>query len=188
MRILALGTRTDSFGDRHTTYGTYGFFRTFRYLLRGAPNAAARDVLEPLWKDSRAYLDSLLVGYRDEGEDLTSFHSASIFVRFAQLEAPSLVIIRKLLEHGARLNVYDPVAMDQAKKLLLDDVVYARDRYEAMLDANALVVVTEWSEFRLPNYKVMNKLMREKVVFDGRNIYDAVEMNEQGFIYYGIGG
>ncbi|MBL7110686.1 MAG: UDP-glucose/GDP-mannose dehydrogenase family protein [Bacteroidales bacterium] len=102
-------------------------------------------------------------------------------------EAPSLVIIKKLLENGARLNVYDPVAREQAKKQLPDDVVYANDRYEALIDANALVVVTEWSEFRLPNYKVMNKLMREKVVFDGRNIYDAIEMKEQGFKYFGIG-
>ena len=102
-------------------------------------------------------------------------------------EAPSLVIIRKLLEHGARINVYDPVAMEQAEKQLSDEVAYANDRYEALIDSNALVVVTEWAEFRSPNYKVMNKLMREKIIFDGRNIYDAIEMKEQGFKYYGIG-
>jgi hypothetical protein len=80
---LRLGPHSGQYGGRHQTYGTYGFFRSYRYLLRGAPNDAARQALEPLLAGSRAYLDSLLEGYRDDQEERESFHSASVFVRYA---------------------------------------------------------------------------------------------------------
>ncbi|MGC8824667.1 MAG: UDP-glucose dehydrogenase family protein [Bacteroidales bacterium] len=102
-------------------------------------------------------------------------------------EAPSLIIINRLLSEGAHCKVYDPVAMDEAKRKLGDNVFYAKDQYEALIDADALVLVTEWPEFRLPNYNVMARLMRSKVIFDGRNIYDPAEMKELGFSYYSIG-
>jgi len=102
-------------------------------------------------------------------------------------EAPSLVVIEALLKEGATIRVYDPVAMDVAKTILGNKVAYAEERYEALIDANALIVITEWSEFRVPNYKVMDKLMKEKVIFDGRNIYDPQEMIEFGYTYYSIG-
>ncbi|KPK82282.1 MAG: UDP-glucose 6-dehydrogenase [Bacteroides sp. SM23_62_1] len=102
-------------------------------------------------------------------------------------EAPSLTVIDKLLEKGVHIHAYDPVAMNECRRRIGDAIKYARDRYEALTDADALVVITEWSEFRLPDYALMGKLMKNRVVFDGRNIYDPAEMKENGFIYYGIG-
>ncbi|MEX0986994.1 MAG: UDP-glucose/GDP-mannose dehydrogenase family protein [Bacteroidales bacterium] len=102
-------------------------------------------------------------------------------------EAPSLVIIDALLGAGAAVTAYDPVAMEEASRILGDKIKYATDRHEALLDVSALVIVTEWSEFRVPNYRMMEKLMKEKVIFDGRNIYEPAEMVEYGFAYYSIG-
>jgi UDPglucose 6-dehydrogenase len=102
-------------------------------------------------------------------------------------EAPSLVIINSLLKNGAEVSAYDPVAMEESKRILGDKITYVKERYEALVDADALVVVTEWAEFRVPNYRMMEKLMKHKVVFDGRNIYDPLEMAEHGFSYYCIG-
>ncbi|OKL41929.1 UDP-glucose dehydrogenase family protein [Pontibacter flavimaris] len=102
-------------------------------------------------------------------------------------EAPSLVIIQKLLEQGARVRAYDPVAMQEARHTLGDSIEYGKDEYEALIDADALLLVTEWPEFRSPNFAVVSKLMKDKVIFDGRNIYDPCEMREKGFTYYGIG-
>jgi UDPglucose 6-dehydrogenase len=102
-------------------------------------------------------------------------------------EAPSLVIIEKLLGAGASVKAYDPVAMHEAKKELGEQVEYSKDPNDALIDADALLIVTEWPEFRTPNFKVMGKLMKSKLVFDGRNIYDLEEMEEHGFDYYCIG-
>jgi UDPglucose 6-dehydrogenase len=102
-------------------------------------------------------------------------------------EAPSILIIDELLKKGAKINVYDPVGMKEAKKTLENSVSYCKDAYEALLDADSLVVITEWPEFRMPNYKIMERLMKNKVIFDGRNIYDPFELNEMGYSYYGIG-
>ncbi|MBC7382009.1 MAG: UDP-glucose/GDP-mannose dehydrogenase family protein [Bacteroidia bacterium] len=102
-------------------------------------------------------------------------------------EAPSLVIIEKLLHAGANVKAYDPVAFHEAKKDLGDQIEYAKDPNDALIDADALLIVTEWPEFRTPNFKVMGKLMKNKLVFDGRNIYDLQEMQENGFEYYCIG-
>lgn len=102
-------------------------------------------------------------------------------------EAPSLVIIDKLLNEGAGVKAYDPAAMDETKRILGDKIEYATDQYEAVIDTDALILVTEWSEFRMPNFRVMEKLLKGKVIFDGRNIYDPEEMEENGYIYYAIG-
>ncbi len=102
-------------------------------------------------------------------------------------EAPSLVIIERLLEAGASVVAYDPVAMEEAKRILGDKISYAKDEYEAVIDADALILVTEWSEFRLPNFRVMEKLLKNKIIFDGRNIYDPEELAELGFEYFAIG-
>ena len=102
-------------------------------------------------------------------------------------EAPSVVIINKLLEQGAIVNVYDPIAMEEAKHSLGDTVKYCKDMNEALIGTDALAVVTEWSEFRLPNFKVMERLMNNKVIFDGRNIFDLEEIENYGFTYYSIG-
>jgi len=102
-------------------------------------------------------------------------------------EAPSLVIINKLLDAGAIVKAYDPVAMEEAKRILGDSISYVDDQYEALIDADGLFVVTEWPEFKFPNLKVMARLLTKKVVFDGRNIYDPHELNDAGFDYFGIG-
>lgn len=102
-------------------------------------------------------------------------------------EAPSLVIIQKLLEAGAKVKAYDPVAMKEASKTLGDSIIYSEDLYDALIDADSLVLVTEWPEFRFPNFNIIHKLLNSPVVFDGRNIYDATEMKRKGFDYFCIG-
>jgi len=102
-------------------------------------------------------------------------------------EAPSLVIIEQLKALGANVKAYDPVAMHEAERILGDKIEYAKDEYDVCIDADALILVTEWSEFRMPNFRILEKLMNEKTIFDGRNVYDPEEMEEQGFNYYSIG-
>lgn len=102
-------------------------------------------------------------------------------------EAPALIIIDKLIEAGAEIVAYDPIAMEEGKRILGNRIKMAKDEYEACIDADALVLVTEWSEFRSPNFKILGKLLKNKLIFDGRNIYDPVEMAEFGFAYYSIG-
>lgn len=102
-------------------------------------------------------------------------------------EAPSLVIIEQLKAMGAQVRVYDPVAMEEAKHSLADTVVYAKDEYDACIEVDALILVTEWSEFRMPNFRILEKIMNQKLIFDGRNVYDPEEMRELGFQYYSIG-
>lgn len=103
-------------------------------------------------------------------------------------EAPSLVLIDKLIKAGCSIRAYDPAAMEECKRRIGDNTIYfARDMYDAVLDADALLLVTEWKEFRLPSWAVIKKTMLQKIVLDGRNIYDRKEMEEQGFIYHYIG-
>ncbi|MDP4209956.1 MAG: UDP-glucose/GDP-mannose dehydrogenase family protein [Bacteroidota bacterium] len=102
-------------------------------------------------------------------------------------EAPSLVLIDNLLKAKAIVKAYDPVAMHEADRILDGSVSFARDAYDALLDVDALIIATEWPEFRLPNYKVMERLMKNKLIFDGRNIFEPSEMDEMGYTYYSIG-
>ncbi|MEG0011892.1 MAG: UDP-glucose/GDP-mannose dehydrogenase family protein [Muribaculaceae bacterium] len=102
-------------------------------------------------------------------------------------EAPSLVIIKSLLDCGCIIRTYDPIAIEEAKRKLGDSIIYAKDMYDAVLDADALMVVTEWKEFRVPAWGVIKKAMCGDVVLDGRNIYDVHELHEAGFNYICIG-
>ena len=102
-------------------------------------------------------------------------------------EAPSLVIIEKLLAAGAEVVAYDPVAMEEGKRILGDKITFAKDEYDATIDADALILVTEWPEFRIPNFRILEKLLKNKVIFDGRNIYDPEELAELSFEYFAIG-
>ena len=102
-------------------------------------------------------------------------------------EAPSRVLIEQLTSRGAKVVAYDPVAIAEAKHTLHDTITYAKDQFEALVDADALLVVTEWPEFRSPSLEVVGRLLKEKVIFDGRNIYDPAEMKEAGFAYHCIG-
>ena len=102
-------------------------------------------------------------------------------------EAPSLVLIDELTKAGASVVAYDPAAMEETKRKIGDQISYVDEPYEVLIDADGLIVMTEWSEFRVPRYRIMEKLLKNRIVFDGRNIYDPVEMKEFGFEYYGIG-
>ena len=102
-------------------------------------------------------------------------------------EATSLVLIDRIIKAGGKVKTYDPVAMDEVKHRIGNVVEYAADLYEAVLGADALLLVTEWKEFRLPSWVVVKKIMNQPVVIDGRNIYDSQEMTEHGFSYYCIG-
>lgn len=102
-------------------------------------------------------------------------------------EAPSLILIKRLCDAGAQVWAYDPVAIEEAQELLPKEVNYGRDMYDVLPDADALVLVTEWKEFRLPNWQVAGRAMRHKVIVDGRNIYDRHELEAEGFKYVAIG-
>lgn len=102
-------------------------------------------------------------------------------------EAPSVSIINELIKKGATIRVYDPVANNEAKKYLKDSVKYYDNNYSLLKGANALVVVTEWNEFRRPDFDRMKKIMNEHVIFDGRNIYNPEVLKMKGFKYFGIG-
>lgn len=102
-------------------------------------------------------------------------------------EAPSLVLIERLAAAGCRIKVYDPIAMDECRRRFGDMLVYCGDMYEAAVDADALLLVTEWKELRMPSWPVVARVMKRKAVFDGRNIYDRHEAENAGFDYYKIG-
>lgn len=102
-------------------------------------------------------------------------------------EAPSLVVIQKLIESGCQVTAYDPIAIPESRRRIGDAVRYAKDIYDAVVDADALLLVTEWKEFRMPSWAAIKKLMANPLVVDGRNIYDSKEMEEYGFEYHCIG-
>ena len=102
-------------------------------------------------------------------------------------DAPSLEVIRMLIEKGARVTVFDPVAMENCGRVLGDTIDYAPGNYECLEKAHALIIVTEWNEFRYPDFEKIKQLLLEPVIFDGRNLYDPRKMAERGFTYYSIG-
>ena len=102
-------------------------------------------------------------------------------------EAPALYIIEELLKKGVEITAFDPEAMSNVKKKLGDKIKYAEDRYSALKDADALIIATEWGEFRSPDFEKMASLMKGKVIFDGRNLYEPADMKEKGFVYRSIG-
>jgi UDPglucose 6-dehydrogenase len=102
-------------------------------------------------------------------------------------EASAIILIENLLAAGAKIRAYDPAAMEEAKKQLGNRIEYAANPYEAAEDADALALMTEWSEFHLPDFNKLGEIMKGKVIFDGRNIYDPAELKRFGFRYFGIG-
>lgn len=102
-------------------------------------------------------------------------------------EAPSLIIIKKLLEAGAKVKAYDPIAIEEARHHFEDSIAYCTDQYETLIDADCLAIFTEWPEFKFPNFNVVKKLLHTPAIFDGRNIYDHKEMQLYGFDYSCIG-
>lgn len=102
-------------------------------------------------------------------------------------EAPSLTIVKQLLEAGCIVSAYDPVSTEEAKHLIGDTIEYCPDQYSALMGADCLMILTEWSEFKFPNFNTVGNLMDEKIIFDGRNIYDYKDMAELGFTYTCMG-
>ena len=102
-------------------------------------------------------------------------------------EAPALYIIKSLLIAGATVSAYDPEAMNNVRGLLGDTIKYALNPYDALKEADALIIATEWSEFRTPDFDQIKSHLRNKVIFDGRNLFSISEINELGFKYYSIG-
>jgi len=102
-------------------------------------------------------------------------------------EAPALTIIDALLAEGAIVSAYDPEAMNNVKAIYADKIGFAERQYDALVDADALVIATEWSEFRTPDFNNMVSLLKNKVIFDGRNLFDLNKMEELGFYYVSVG-
>ena len=102
-------------------------------------------------------------------------------------EAPSLYIIEELLKLGASVSAYDPEAMKNVKAILGDKISYGKDPYEILTDADMLLIATEWSVFRTPEFEKIEKALRNKLIFDGRNLYDLQQMKDLGFTYYSVG-
>lgn len=102
-------------------------------------------------------------------------------------EAPALYIINDLLEAGAKIKAYDPEAMDNVKEVLGDKIAYVENQYDALPDADALLIITEWAAFRNPDFDKMAQLLKDKVIFDGRNLYELFDLEELGFYYNSIG-
>ena len=102
-------------------------------------------------------------------------------------EAPSLVLIEKLIEAGVKIKVYDPIAMEETERRIGNVVTYAKDMYDAAIDSDAIFLVTEWNEFRLPSWPAVSKLMNTQLIIDGRNIYNGKDLKRLNFEYYCIG-
>jgi len=102
-------------------------------------------------------------------------------------EAPSVITVHRLMKQGARIRAYDPVAISEARKLFSAKVVYGKRSYDIIKGADALIIVTEWNEFREPDFERIKRLLKTPVVFDGRNIYNPAKLRDMGFEYYGIG-
>lgn len=177
-----------------TGYGGSCFPKDVQALIRtsqqvGHPLSILKSVEEVNNRQKRVLFDKLIkhFGGNIEGKNITlwglSFKPNTDDMR----EAPALVIINLLQKAGANVTAYDPVAMDECKRKIGDSIKYSHDQYEALIDADALIMVTEWTEFKIPNFIVMKKLMKTKLILDGRNIYDPIEMKELGFTYDSIG-
>jgi UDPglucose 6-dehydrogenase len=102
-------------------------------------------------------------------------------------EAPSLYNIEELLAEGAKIKAHDPEAMENVRKIMKDKIEYCENPYDAAQDADAIFIATEWPEFRTPDFEKLGSIVKEKVIFDGRNLYDLNLMKELGFVYHSIG-
>jgi UDPglucose 6-dehydrogenase len=102
-------------------------------------------------------------------------------------DAPSITVIEELLKAGAHVHAHDPEAMEEARKVFGDRIRYASRNYDALEGASALLVLTEWNEFRRPNFQRIKQLLKSPIICDGRNIYDPSDLRKLGFKYYSIG-
>ncbi len=177
-----------------TGYGGSCFPKDVKALIKTADDLAYNmrvlKAVEEVNENQKSVLVSKLMKHFDynlQGKTIALWGLAFKPQTDDMREAPSLVIIRKLLEAGAKVKAYDPVAMEEAKRILGDKIEYGKDQYDVLLNADALILVTEWSEFKFPNFKIIKKLLNQPVIIDGRNVYDVQEMKELGISYYCIG-
>jgi len=176
-------------------YGGSCFPKDVKALIKTADqNGYSMEVLKAVErvneKQKSVLFDKLQKAY--QGEDLKGKTIAMWGLSFKpetddMRESTALVMIDKLLDAGCHIRVYDPIAMDECRRRIGDKVTYCRDMYDAVLDADALFLLTEWKEFRLPTWGVIKKAMHRPLVIDGRNIFDVEELDENGFEYHCIG-
>lgn len=176
-------------------YGGSCFPKDVKALIKTADqNGYSMEVLKAVERvnerQKSVLFDKLQKAYK--GEDLKGKTIAMWGLSFKpetddMRESTALVMIDKLLEAGCIIRVYDPIAMDECRRRIGDKVVYCRDMYDAVLDADALLLLTEWKEFRLPTWGVIRKAMHRPLVIDGRNIFDIEEIEENEFEYHCIG-
>ena len=176
-------------------YGGSCFPKDVKALIKTADqNGYSMEVLKAVErvneKQKSVLFDKLQKAY--QGEELKGKTIAMWGLSFKpetddMRESTALVMIDKLLDAGCRIRVYDPIAMDECRRRIGDKVTYCRDMYDAVLDADALLLLTEWKEFRLPTWGVIKKAMHRPLVIDGRNIFDVEELDENGFEYHCIG-
>lgn len=177
-------------------YGGSCFPKDVKALIKTAADMGypmrVLQAVEEVNKDQKLVLYRKIVNYFGGEEQLKGKTVAIWGLAFKpetndMREAPSLVLIDRLLEAGANVKVYDPVAMDECRRRIGDKVAYAHDMYDAVNGADALMLVTEWKELRMPNMETLKSKMQGRLVLDGRNILDAEELRQAGFDYHCIG-
>ena len=178
-------------------YGGSCFPKDIRALLRTAQDSGLTlELIEATERVNESQKLFLLTKIRDHFDQKLKGRTLALWgLSFKprtddMREAPSLSLIRALVDEGVTIRVYDPEAMDEAKNHLRDvdgELTYCRKSYEALEGADGLVLVTEWNEFREPDFEKMRDLLREPVVFDGRNIYNPDKLRKLGFTYFGVG-
>ena len=175
-------------------YGGSCFPKDVKALLKTAKENAcdiqmlsAADSINQLQR--KLFVDKILKHYKNDvnGKTFAVWGLAFKPKTDDMREAPSITIINSLIENGAKIQAYDPKAMDSAKFHFADKITYAKNAYDAIDNADALLLLTEWNEFRKPDFDLIKKKLKTPVVFDGRNLYKKNLMNETGFVYYGIG-
>jgi UDPglucose 6-dehydrogenase len=171
-----------------TGYGGSCFPKDVKAIIRTARqnnyNLRVLQAVEDVNEDQKSILFEKLMKYYNG--DIKGKKIAMWGLSFKP-KTDDMNLIDKITEAGATIKAFDPVAMEEAKRRVGDKIEYAKDQYDALLDADALLLVTEWMDFRYPNFNVIKRLMKKHLVFDGRNIYDHMEMRKYGFDYYGIG-
>ncbi|OWK68964.1 UDP-glucose/GDP-mannose dehydrogenase family protein [Pedobacter sp. AJM] len=175
-------------------YGGSCFPKDVQALVKSSDNYAydfqiLKSVMEVNERQKTILVDKVLKYYKN---DIKGKHFALWGLAFKPetddiREAPALYIINALIENGATVTVFDPEAMENVKGVIGDLVKYAKNQYEALENADALLIATEWSVFRNPDFEKIDKVLKNKVIFDGRNLYDLQKMIDLGYYYNSIG-
>lgn len=184
----------DKFLNAGLGFGGSCFPKDIKALIKtGKDNGYEMDILEAAEKvnirQSKIFLNKIYNRFGSDLKNITfgiwglSFKPETNDIR----QAPSITIIDELLKAGAKINAYDPKATENCKKIFKDNIVYTQKPYDVFENAAALLVLTEWSEFLKPDFSKIKSLMKNPIIFDGRNIYNPDELKSNEFEYYGIG-